>query len=129
MIIKGSARQCMVVEMKVVLWRNFLGSSWDLLNVSTVHICLARAQIQSLKSLRDAFENRFFKRIFNTEDEKKTIDSNIDFLRKFQSRNMFLNIELVYCRMFTTFSSSLLNNFLKPILKIITLKISNLGEF
>jgi len=33
-----------------VLLRNFLGFIWDLSDVFTVHICSARAQVQSLKS-------------------------------------------------------------------------------
>ena len=31
------------------------------------------------------------------------IDSNIDLARKFQLRNIFLNIKLVYCRILFTF--------------------------
>ena len=50
----------------VVLWRFFLEIIKDLFDVFTVHICSARAQIQSLKFsyivfLRDDFENRFFR--------------------------------------------------------------------
>ena len=110
-----------------ILWRNFLGIVWGLRDVFTVHICSARAQIQSLKSsqivhiwgmisvfgfcnvslLTNIFcifpvifiekatfksTNKFIKNKTQYNDEKEIIDSNIDLLRKFQLRNIFLNI-------------------------------------
>ena len=46
-----------------VLLRNFLGFIWDPSDVFTVHICSARAQMQSFKTswiVHDDFENLFY---------------------------------------------------------------------
>ena len=58
---------------------NFLEIIWDLCDVFTVHICSARAQIQSLKSLwivnflRDDFE-----KLFNNDDKKCSKNSTVN---------------------------------------------------
>ena len=58
-----------------VLWRIFLEFIWDLWDVFTVHICSARAQVQSLNPHRLAIlEGWFWKSVlfelFNDDHEK-----------------------------------------------------------
>ena len=56
----------------VVLWRNFLGIIWDLWDVFTVHICSARAQIQSLIPYRLFIFEGLFWELINNDDEKSS---------------------------------------------------------
>ena len=86
----------------VVLRRIFLGFICHLWDVYSVHICSILKILIDCSLFRNDFKNRGLtnnsitttKNVLKIEqiDEKEIIDYNIDLLRKFQLRNMFLNI-------------------------------------
>ena len=59
-----------------VLLRNFLDFIWNLSDVFTVHICSARAQIQSLKSLF-IFEGWFWESVLKNHPITNNDDENV----------------------------------------------------
>ena len=86
----------------VIMGRIFLGFICDLWDVYSVHVSSIFKILIDCSLFRNDFQNRFLtnnsitatKNVLKIEqiDEKELIDYNIDLLRKFQLRNIFLNI-------------------------------------